>query len=104
MSFARRVLSLFSAQAEVTPPAGVRTIPCTGIDLGARDIVITTGFIIDARLDAKRLEETLSTIIDRKFPRAGARLALRNGVCLFLKKVDWVTEAFALGLRIPDPL
>ncbi|KAJ6557927.1 hypothetical protein B0H19DRAFT_1070521 [Mycena capillaripes] len=58
-------------------------IPCTGLDLGARDLVLTTGLIIDARLDAKKLEQTFSILVERKFPRAGARVALRNGVYEF---------------------
>ncbi|KAJ7436738.1 hypothetical protein FB451DRAFT_187159 [Mycena latifolia] len=82
MSFLKRILSPFSAH-ETPPPGGVGTIPCTGMDLGARDIVLTTGLIINTRLDAKKLEDSLSTLIVRKFPRSGARLALRNGVYEF---------------------
>jgi hypothetical protein len=77
MSFFR---SLFFANVPSPPPVGMHTIPCTGLDLGPRDIVLTTGLIVDARLDAQRLEGTLSTLIQLKFPKAGARLALRNGV------------------------
>ncbi|KAJ7449108.1 hypothetical protein B0H11DRAFT_1743793 [Mycena galericulata] len=58
-------------------------IPCTGLDISYRDTVLTTGLMIDARLDAKKLEETLSTLIEHKFPRAGARIALRNGMYEF---------------------
>ncbi|KAJ6582239.1 hypothetical protein B0H19DRAFT_929392 [Mycena capillaripes] len=61
----------------------MRTVPCTGLDLFSHTSVMTAGFIVDARLDAKLLEVTLSTLIERKFPSAGARLALRNGVYEF---------------------
>ncbi|KAJ7108738.1 hypothetical protein C8R44DRAFT_884774 [Mycena epipterygia] len=72
-----RIFSLFSTHASPAP-ADMRTIPCTGLDLATRDIVLTTGLIINARLDAKNLEQSLSTLIERKFPRAGARVAIRN--------------------------
>ncbi|KAJ7436736.1 hypothetical protein FB451DRAFT_1153007 [Mycena latifolia] len=77
------IFSLFSAHALTSPSVGMRIIPCSGLDLVNRDIVLTTGLIINARLDAKKLEQTLSTLIEHKFPRAGARLALRNGVYEF---------------------
>ncbi|KAJ7734549.1 hypothetical protein DFH07DRAFT_928433 [Mycena maculata] len=76
-----RLFSMFSAPTP--PPEGMRPIPCTGFDLGAKDLVMTTGLIIDARLDSKKLEHTISMLVERKFPRAGARLALRNGVYEF---------------------
>ncbi|KAJ7664764.1 hypothetical protein B0H17DRAFT_1256017 [Mycena rosella] len=74
-----RFLSLFSTST-APPPDGVRTIPCTAMDLGMVDLILTMGLVIDARLDAKKLQETLSTVVERKFPRAGGRLSLRNGV------------------------
>ncbi|KAF7301962.1 hypothetical protein MIND_00762300 [Mycena indigotica] len=61
------------------PPPGMHVVPCTGVDLVALDLVLTTAFIVDAKLDPRKLEETLLLLISRKFPRAGARLALRNG-------------------------
>ncbi|KAJ7065049.1 hypothetical protein C8F01DRAFT_787112 [Mycena amicta] len=61
------------------PPSGVHIIPCTGIDLNARDLVMTTAFILDGRLDAKQLETSLSLLVESKFPRAGARLVKRDG-------------------------
>ncbi|KAJ7145627.1 hypothetical protein C8R44DRAFT_689695 [Mycena epipterygia] len=61
----------------------MRIIPCTGMDVWSRDFVVTIGFVIDARLDAQILRQSLFTIIERKFPRAGARLARRNGVYEF---------------------
>ncbi|KAJ7930489.1 hypothetical protein B0H13DRAFT_1595168 [Mycena leptocephala] len=67
---------LFSAPTP--PPADVRVVPCTGLDLCVRKVVLTTGFVIDARLDTKKLEDSLALLVERKFPRAGARLALRN--------------------------
>ncbi|KAJ7487258.1 hypothetical protein B0H11DRAFT_1114982 [Mycena galericulata] len=78
-----RFLSIFSTRTPTPPPAGMHPIPCTGLDLTAREVILTTGLMIDARLDAKKLEETLLTLIERKFPRAGARIALRNGVYEF---------------------
>ncbi|KAJ6465784.1 hypothetical protein C8R45DRAFT_492379 [Mycena sanguinolenta] len=78
------ILSLFSRPENTPPPAGVRTIPCTSVDrLAAAHLVLTTGLVINARLDAKVLEESLSRLIERKFPRAGARLAFRNGAYEF---------------------
>ncbi|KAJ7032024.1 hypothetical protein C8F04DRAFT_1040926 [Mycena alexandri] len=71
--------SFFSVKTTL-PPADVHIIPCSGLDVAARDLILTTGLIIDARLDVKKLEDSLTTLIKHKFPRAGARLALRNGV------------------------
>ncbi|KAJ6582967.1 hypothetical protein DFH09DRAFT_1145039, partial [Mycena vulgaris] len=71
------------------PPEGMRTVPCTGLDLGSRDIVLTsTGFIIDRRLN--------------KFPRAGARLALRNGV--YELQVPSTFDANAMAFTTEDYL
>jgi hypothetical protein len=82
-----RLHSLFFAPTP--PPADVRVVPCTGIDAAPRQLVVTTGFIFDARLDTKKLEDTLALLVERKFPRAGARLALRNGVRLFPNVLLW---------------
>ncbi|KAF7360166.1 hypothetical protein MVEN_00745100 [Mycena venus] len=75
--------SFFAPHASTPPPADMRCIPCTGIDVSVRDLVLTTGLVVNARLDAKRLEQSLSMLVEHKFPRAGARLALRNGVYEF---------------------
>ncbi|KAJ7282023.1 hypothetical protein C8J57DRAFT_1299201 [Mycena rebaudengoi] len=75
--------SWFSARASTPSPPGVRTVPCTGMDVATRDMCLTTGLVINARLDAKILGQRLSTLVERKFPRAGARIALRNGVYEF---------------------
>ncbi|KAJ7099972.1 hypothetical protein B0H15DRAFT_503638 [Mycena belliarum] len=83
MSLLQRMLSRFSTREMVAAPLTVDTVPCSALDLIARDLVLTTGFIVNARLEAKKLEETLSTIIVHKVPRAGARVALRNGVYEF---------------------
>ncbi|KAJ7449114.1 hypothetical protein B0H11DRAFT_2332703 [Mycena galericulata] len=42
-------------------------------------LILAYGLNVDTRLDTKNLEETVSTLIKRKSPRAGARLTLRNG-------------------------
>ncbi|KAK7019123.1 hypothetical protein R3P38DRAFT_2715268 [Favolaschia claudopus] len=76
-----RLRSLFFTPTP--PPNDARVVPCSGVDLAGRDVVVTTGFIIDARLDVKKLEETFSLLVEQKFPRAGARLALRNGTYEF---------------------
>jgi hypothetical protein len=84
MPMLARLLSPFSSRKGATPPPGMRTIPCTMLDIStARDLVLTTGLVINARLDTKKLDQTLSTLVQSKFPRAGSRLALRNGVRLF---------------------
>ncbi|KAJ7092515.1 hypothetical protein C8R43DRAFT_1169948 [Mycena crocata] len=64
----------------VPPPSGMRTILCSGLDVRPRYIVVTHGLIVYAPLDAGKLEETLSRLIIEKLPRAGARIAERNGM------------------------
>ncbi|KAJ7099971.1 hypothetical protein B0H15DRAFT_944350 [Mycena belliarum] len=91
MSLLQRLVSLFSAH-EAPPPQEIRVVPCTGLDVAARAVVLTTGLVIDARLDSKTLEQTLAKLIEHKFPRAGARLAYRNGVYEF-----HVPRTFAAG-------
>ncbi|KAJ7734554.1 hypothetical protein DFH07DRAFT_928442 [Mycena maculata] len=81
MSWISRFFSMFSARTP--PPESMRTVPCTGFDLVALDLILTTGLIINTRLESKKLEETISTLVERKFPRAGARIARRNGVYEF---------------------
>ncbi|KAJ7234855.1 hypothetical protein C8J57DRAFT_1249002 [Mycena rebaudengoi] len=41
------------------------------------------GFVIDAQLDVKILEQTLCTLVEHRFTRAGASLAVRNGAYEF---------------------
>ncbi|KAF7373711.1 hypothetical protein MSAN_00582100 [Mycena sanguinolenta] len=78
------VLSAFSPHKHTPLPAGVRTVPCTAMDrLMANGLVLTAGLVINARLDTKILEESLSRLIEHKFPRAGARLVCRNGAYEF---------------------
>jgi hypothetical protein len=75
------LFSQFSRHENTPPPAGVRIIPCTAVDrFAAHRHVLTPGLVINARLDTKILEESMSRLIEHKFPRAGARLAFRNGV------------------------
>ncbi|KAF7294528.1 hypothetical protein MIND_00989300 [Mycena indigotica] len=73
------LFSLFRSQEPTLPPTGVRIVPCTGIDVAVVDAVLTTVFVVDARLDPKKLEDSISLLIVEKFPRGGARLAFRNG-------------------------
>ncbi|KAF8169589.1 hypothetical protein K438DRAFT_1983193 [Mycena galopus ATCC 62051] len=61
----------------------MRVVPCTGVDVGFRDILVAIGLVIDARLDSNKLEETLWKVVEHKFPRAGSRLAYRNGAYEF---------------------
>ncbi|KAJ6494390.1 hypothetical protein C8R45DRAFT_1135181 [Mycena sanguinolenta] len=70
-----------SSEPELTPPPpGFRIIPCTGVDLFLRHLLARMGLIINARLDLSIMEATLWTLVEHKFPRAGARVACRNGV------------------------
>ncbi|KAJ7612687.1 hypothetical protein FB45DRAFT_759814 [Roridomyces roridus] len=74
---------LWTHSEPTPPPHGMRTIPCSGFDITPIVMILTTGLIIESRLDARKLEGTLTTLIERKFPRAGARIALRNGAYEF---------------------
>ncbi|KAJ7092514.1 hypothetical protein C8R43DRAFT_1081975 [Mycena crocata] len=69
--------------APISPTPGMRTIPCSGLDLRPRYLVITHGLIINGQLEPTILKETLSELIRQKFPRAGARIAQRNGMYEF---------------------
>ncbi|KAJ7277705.1 hypothetical protein C8J57DRAFT_1060463 [Mycena rebaudengoi] len=71
-----------AARHELTP-IGVNTHPCTGLDMLVPFMVLTNGFVIDAQLDVKILEQTLCTLVEHRFPRAGARPAVRNGAYEF---------------------
>ncbi|KAJ7734574.1 hypothetical protein DFH07DRAFT_780270 [Mycena maculata] len=61
----------------------MRIIPCNGLDLASMSFVLTTGLIINTRLDTRRLGETILMLLECKFRRAGAKIALRNGVYEF---------------------
>ncbi|KAJ7924578.1 hypothetical protein B0H13DRAFT_1601471 [Mycena leptocephala] len=76
----QRIWSLFSQES---PPADMRAIPCTALDVWARELFVTNGIVVDCRLDAAKLEESISTLIETKFQRAGARFAMRNGTYEF---------------------
>ncbi|KAF7361576.1 hypothetical protein MSAN_01191600 [Mycena sanguinolenta] len=70
-----------SSEPELNPPPhGFRIIPCTGVDLFLRHRMAPMGLIINARLDPSIMEATLWTLVEHKFPRAGARVACRNGI------------------------
>ncbi|KAJ7800355.1 hypothetical protein B0H14DRAFT_2899976 [Mycena olivaceomarginata] len=94
---ASRLWSLFGSPGDATPPpADMRCIPCSGLDISVRD------------LTRKKLEQSLTTLVERKFPRAGARLALRNGLYEFqvprtfdstTKPIAFTVEDFAESYR-----
>ncbi|KAK7049156.1 hypothetical protein R3P38DRAFT_2872912 [Favolaschia claudopus] len=65
----------------VPPPPGMRIVPCSPLDdSGPREWIMTVGLVVPTQLDPRKLEESLLKVIEHKFPRAGARLALRNGI------------------------
>ena len=71
-------------------PLDARVIPCPGPDVVVRDYIATSGFVIDKRLDAGKLETALKLVVEKKFPRAAARWVTRDGVgllCLLLRSV-----------------
>ncbi|KAJ6486909.1 hypothetical protein C8R45DRAFT_1145542 [Mycena sanguinolenta] len=76
---------LFSAPPVPPTPAPpeMRVVPCSALDVEQRHTVLTIGLVIDSPLDPHKLECSLSTLVERKFPRAGARLAIRNNVYEF---------------------
>ncbi|KAJ7683439.1 hypothetical protein B0H17DRAFT_33801 [Mycena rosella] len=78
-----RLSSLFPPMKRIPPPAHMRTIPCTPLDLWHLNTVFNIGLIIDTPLDTKKLKRSLWTLVERKFPRAGARLVQRNGMYEF---------------------
>ncbi|KAK6983997.1 hypothetical protein R3P38DRAFT_3108756 [Favolaschia claudopus] len=73
------LFSLFSPRQPTISPPSTRTVPCSGIDIIASEIILTTGLIVNAQLNPKILEESLCKSIETKLPRAGARLAKKNG-------------------------
>ncbi|KAJ7627269.1 hypothetical protein FB45DRAFT_1082492 [Roridomyces roridus] len=86
------------------PPPGVHTppIPITALDHVMRDIIVTNGLIVDARLDACKLENTITVLIERKFPRAGARIAFRNGVYEFQVPQKFSTDMPAVRFTVEN--
>lgn len=61
-------------------PADVDTVVCSATDVMLESITMTYAFVVPAPLDVTKLRESLFTVIVNKLPRAGARLAKRNGV------------------------
>ncbi|KAJ6481608.1 hypothetical protein DFH09DRAFT_1213597 [Mycena vulgaris] len=102
MSLPQRTRSLFSGHTSSALQEGMYTVPCTGLDVARRDVVLTTGLIIDRRLNSKKLEQSLSTLIEQKFPRAGARLALRNGVYEFQVPNTFDTNTPSMAFTAED--
>ncbi|KAF7325700.1 hypothetical protein MKEN_00420200 [Mycena kentingensis (nom. inval.)] len=91
---------------ETAPPPGMRVVPCNGLDLASVEMVLTTAFIVNGRLDASKLEDTLTALIVQNFPRAGSRLAHRNGVYEFQipEQFDATTRAIAFTVEdFPEP-
>ncbi|KAJ7634552.1 hypothetical protein FB45DRAFT_1056565 [Roridomyces roridus] len=89
--------------SQPTPrPDGMHTIPCSGVDLVTIGTILTTGLIIDARLDARKLEATPTTLIERKFPRAGARIARRNGTYEFQIPKEFGPDAPCVNFTVED--
>ncbi|KAJ6518494.1 hypothetical protein DFH09DRAFT_1287530 [Mycena vulgaris] len=76
----QRIWSLFSQES---PPADMHAIPCTALDVWARELFVTNGIIVDGRLDAAKLEESVDNLVETRFQRAGARFARRNGAYEF---------------------
>ncbi|KAJ6458834.1 hypothetical protein C8R47DRAFT_1328108 [Mycena vitilis] len=62
---------------------GMDIAPCSAFDLAKRTGVQTTALIVSARLDPERLKESLCAVVERRFPRAGARLGKKYGVYAF---------------------
>ncbi|KAK7022466.1 hypothetical protein R3P38DRAFT_2532807 [Favolaschia claudopus] len=98
---------IFSSPSSPPPPPGTRLIPCSVPDLNiAQEWVYTVGLVVSAQLDPQKLQESLLMLIERKFPRAGARLAFRNGAYEFQipDKFDAETPAASFTVeRHTDP-
>ncbi|KAK7049132.1 hypothetical protein R3P38DRAFT_3345995 [Favolaschia claudopus] len=102
---------LFSSPSNPSPPTpappGTRVVPCSILDLNvAQEWVYTVGLVVPAQLDPQKLKESLLMLIERKFPRAGARLAFRNGAYEFQipDKFDAETPAASFTVeRHTDP-
>ena len=68
-------------------------VPLTALDFPSKDIVMTFAFVIPARLDPAKLRESLFVAIAEKLPRAGARVAYRNGVSSAVSSTPVCTES-----------
>lgn len=69
------MLSYFHREPQ-PPPPDVDVAVLNAMDVGPKDITLTMGIVVHAVL----LKHALYLAIEQKLPRAGARLALRNGV------------------------
>ncbi|KAJ7628467.1 hypothetical protein FB45DRAFT_1028555 [Roridomyces roridus] len=78
------MFSWFSSAPHETAPAAYDVVPCSALDTAGGVTVLTTGLLVDAKLDAQLLKDTLFKLLEHKFPRAGARLARR----------DWALEFY----------
>ncbi|KAJ7116208.1 hypothetical protein C8R43DRAFT_902454 [Mycena crocata] len=94
--------SLLTLAALTPPPPGMRITPCTALDLRPRFEIVTHGLIVAAKLDAKQLEGTLSSLIRHKFPRAGARIALRNGIYEFHTPSKFTAETPPVAFTVEE--
>ncbi|KAF8180438.1 hypothetical protein K438DRAFT_2021337 [Mycena galopus ATCC 62051] len=86
----------------ISPPAGMRVVPCTGVDVGFRDILAAIGLVINARLDSDKLEETLWKLVEHKFPRAGSRLAYRDDAYEFQIPETFDAQAPPFAFTVED--
>ncbi|KAJ7628465.1 hypothetical protein FB45DRAFT_38471 [Roridomyces roridus] len=77
------MFSWFSSAPRETAPVPYDVVPCSALDTERRDTVLTTGLVVDAKLDAQLLKDALFTLVEHKFPRAGARLVERNSLFEF---------------------
>jgi len=77
-----RLFSLFFGRP-TPPPKDADTIPCSAIDLQGRDMILTYAFVVNRQLDCEKLRASLFELVETKFRKAGARLALRNRIYEF---------------------
>ncbi|KAJ6476039.1 hypothetical protein C8R47DRAFT_1052356 [Mycena vitilis] len=56
----------------------VEIVPCNGIDLQTRHIVVTYGLVVNARLDPEKLRQSLWEVVGARFRKVGSRLVYRN--------------------------
>ncbi|KAK7022421.1 hypothetical protein R3P38DRAFT_2533285 [Favolaschia claudopus] len=86
----------------VPPPSGMRIVPCSPVDdSGPRDWIVNLGLVVPSELCPTRLEDSLLKVIEYKFPRAGARLGLRNGIYEYQipEKFDASTPAAKFSVK-----
>ncbi|KAH7092711.1 hypothetical protein BKA62DRAFT_626010 [Auriculariales sp. MPI-PUGE-AT-0066] len=60
-------------------PTDMDVVPCSVNDMLADGMIITYGLFIPARLEVGKLRDSLQEVVTKKLPRAGARLAYRDG-------------------------